>query len=97
MEFCAGRDDVKFVPHNFGTWIGLVANAHLVEAAPEANLVEYLIFEDGSLFDTEVDPGMYPFDLAFNLIEGQPDVTDGVLSVSDDPSLGIKENMDVLE
>ena len=40
VEFCAGRDDVEFVPHNFGTWLGLVANAHLVVAAPDSNLFE---------------------------------------------------------
>jgi L-alanine-DL-glutamate epimerase-like enolase superfamily enzyme len=97
VEFCHGRDDVEFVPHNFGTWIGLAANAHLVAAAPESNLVEYPVFEDDPLFDTEVDPGMYPFDLAFDLIQGEPDVEDGVLSVSDDPGLGVEVNMDVVE
>jgi L-alanine-DL-glutamate epimerase-like enolase superfamily enzyme len=40
---------------------------------------------------------MYPFDLAFDLIEGQPDITDGVLSVSDEPGLGVEVNMDVVE
>ena len=97
VEFCAGRDDVEFVPHNFGTWIGLAANAHLVAAAPDADLVEYPVFEDDPLFDTDTDPGMYPFDLAFDLIEGQPDVTDGVLSLSDDPGLGVEVNLDVVE
>ncbi|AEH39003.1 mandelate racemase/muconate lactonizing enzyme family protein [Halopiger xanaduensis] len=97
VELCAGRDDLEFVPHNFGTWIGLAANAHLVAAAPEATLVEYPVFEDDPLFDTEVDPGMYPFDLAFDLIEGQPDITGGVLSVSDEPGLGVELNEDVIE
>jgi len=97
VEFCRGRDDVEFVPHNFGTWIGLAANAHLVAAAPDADLVEYPVFEDDPLFDAEPDPGMYPFDLAFDLIEGQPDVTDGVLSLSDDPGLGVEVDLDVVE
>jgi len=97
VEFCRGRDDIEFVPHNFGTWIGLAANAHLVAAAPEADLVEYPVFEDDPLFDAEPDPGMYPFDLAFDLVEGQPDVTDGVLSLSDDPGLGVDVNLDVVE
>ncbi|WP_144926326.1 mandelate racemase/muconate lactonizing enzyme family protein [Halorubrum salsamenti] len=97
VEFCVGRDDITFVPHNFGTWIGLAANAHLVAAAPEADLVEYPIFEDDPVFDTAVDPGMYPFDLAFDLIEGQPTISDGILSVSDDPGLGVEVNLDVID
>ncbi|GAB6882153.1 mandelate racemase/muconate lactonizing enzyme family protein [Halopiger thermotolerans] len=97
VALCADRDDLEFVPHNFGTWIGLAANAHLVAAAPDATLVEYPVFENDPLFDAAVDPGMYPFDLAFDLIKGQPDVTDGVLSVSDDPGLGVELNDDVIE
>ncbi|OVE82891.1 enolase C-terminal domain-like protein [Natronolimnobius baerhuensis] len=97
VECCAGRDAVEFVPHNFGTWIGLAANAHLVAAAPDAELVEYPVFENDPLFDTDVDPGMYPFDLAFDLIQGRPEISDGVLSVSDEPGLGIELNVDVLE
>jgi len=96
VEFCRGRD-VEYVPHNFGTWIGLMANAHLVAAAPEVELLEYPVFEDDPLFDTDLDPGMYPYDLAFDLIEGEPDVTDGRLSLSDDPGLGVDVNMDVVE
>jgi len=97
VEFCAGRDDVEFVPHNFGTWIGLAANAHLVAAAPESDLVEYPVFEDDPVLDGEPDPGMYPFDLAFDLVESEPVIEDGVLSVSDEPGLGIEVNMDVVE
>lgn len=96
VEFCAEQDNITFVPHNFGTWIGLAANAHLVAAAPEADLVEYPIFKDDPLFDTKIDPGMYPFDLAFDLIEGQPAISDGILSVSDDPGLGIEVNLEVI-
>jgi L-alanine-DL-glutamate epimerase-like enolase superfamily enzyme len=97
VKFCAGRDDVEFVPHNFGTWIGLAANAHLVAAAPETSLVEYPMFEDDPLFDADPDPGMYPFDLAFELIEGKPAVENGVISVTDDPGLGVEVNLDVVD
>ena len=96
-EFCAGREGVEFVPHNFGTWVGLAANAHLVAAAPEAHLVEYPVFEDDPVLDADPDPGMYPFDLAFDLMEGRPDIADGVLSVTDDPGLGVTVNMDVVD
>ncbi|REA02742.1 mandelate racemase [Haloferax sp. Atlit-6N] len=96
VESCVGRD-VEFVPHNFGTWVGLLANAHLVAAAPEVSLLEYPVFEDDPLLDAETDPGMYPFDLAFDIIEGQPAVEDGVLSLSDEPGLGIEVNFDALD
>ncbi|WP_227778221.1 mandelate racemase/muconate lactonizing enzyme family protein [Haladaptatus pallidirubidus] len=96
IEFCRGRD-VTFVPHNFGTWLGLIANAHLVAAAPEAGLLEYPIFARDPLLQTDADPGMYPFDLAFDIIHGEPSVTDGVLTVPDGPGLGLEVNLDVVE
>ncbi|MFC6863989.1 mandelate racemase/muconate lactonizing enzyme family protein [Halomicroarcula sp. GCM10025817] len=98
VEFCQGRD-VTFVPHNFGTWLGLVANAHLVAAAPEVELLEYPVFERDPLLTPHVDgdPGMYPFDLAFDLLEGQPSVEEGILTVSDDPGLGLEVNLDVVD
>jgi len=40
---------------------------------------------------------MYPFDLAFDLIKGRPEITDGVLSVSDVSGLGVEVNLDVIE
>lgn len=103
IEFCRGRD-VEFVPHNFGTWLGLLANAHLVAAAPEVRLLEYPVFErdpvltgDSDGTNADADPGMYPFDLAFDIIDGQPAIEDGVLSVSDDPGLGVEVDLDILE
>lgn len=96
IEYCRGRD-VEFVPHNFGTWLGLIANAHLVAAAPEVELAEYPIFEGDPLVDITDDPGMYPFDLAFDLIGGTPAVEDGQLIVPDDPGLGIDVDLDVIE
>ncbi|MFB6296272.1 MAG: mandelate racemase/muconate lactonizing enzyme family protein [Halobacteriales archaeon] len=96
IEWCAGRD-VEFVPHNFGTWLGLAANAHLVAAGADTRLVEYPVFKGDPALDGDPDPGMYPFDLAFDLIEGQPAIEDGRLSVSDDPGLGVEVNLDVIE
>ncbi|WP_222912967.1 mandelate racemase/muconate lactonizing enzyme family protein [Natrinema sp. SYSU A 869] len=97
IEYCDGRD-VEFVPHNFGTWLGLQANAHLVAAAPDVQLLEYPVFEDDpALPDAAVDPGMYPFDLAYDIIEGQPAIEDGHLTVPDGPGLGIDVDLDVLE
>ncbi|GAB7021155.1 mandelate racemase/muconate lactonizing enzyme family protein [Halostagnicola bangensis] len=96
VQYCHGRD-VEFVPHNFGTWLGLLANAHLVAAAPGTRLLEYPVFENDPLFDEPTDPGMYPFDLAFDIIEGEPAVEDGRLTVPDGPGLGVDVNLDVLE
>jgi L-alanine-DL-glutamate epimerase-like enolase superfamily enzyme len=96
IDFCRGRD-VEFVPHNFGTWLGLLANAHLVAAGPEVELVEYPVFENDPLVDASGDPGMYPFDLAFDLVVGEPPVEDGRLTVPDAPGLGVEVNLDVVE
>jgi L-alanine-DL-glutamate epimerase-like enolase superfamily enzyme len=94
VEFCRHRP-VEFVPHNFGTWLGLAANAHLVAAAPETGLLEYPVFEDDPVLDVDPDPGMYPFDLAFDIVDGTPAVDDGVLTVPDEPGLGVDVNPDV--
>ncbi|WP_224338000.1 mandelate racemase/muconate lactonizing enzyme family protein [Haloprofundus halobius] len=97
VEFCRGRD-VEFVPHNFGTWLGLIANAHLVAAAPEVRLLEYPVFEDDQLLQSSVDdPGMYQFDLAFDIIDGEPSVADGVLAVPEKPGLGVDVDLDIVE
>jgi L-alanine-DL-glutamate epimerase-like enolase superfamily enzyme len=95
-DWCRSRD-VAFVPHNFGTWLGLVANAHLVAATPGAELVEYPVFEDDPVLDASGDPGMYPFELAFDVIEDEPDVADGSLTVPDGPGLGVDVDLDVVE
>lgn len=42
------------------------------------------------------DPGTYPFELAFDLVDGEPAVEDGVLSVPDDPGLGVEVDLDVV-
>jgi len=97
VEFCVGRD-VEFVPHNFGTWLGLIANAHLVAAAPEVRLLEYPVFEnDPALPNVGGDPGMYPFELAFDVITGEPAIEDAVLTVPDGPGLGVEVDLDVIE
>ena len=89
VQFCLGRD-VTFVPHQFGTNLGQVANAHLTAAAPESELLEYPVFGD----DTA---GMYPFPLAEEILVEPLDIEDGTLTVPDGPGLGVEVNMDVLE
>ena len=97
VEFC--RDsDVRYVPHHFGTLLGLVVNSHLVAAAG-GTLLEYPVFEDDPALDTDDtdDPGMYPFPLAFDVLDDDLDVGDGRLSVPDGPGLGVGLNLDAVE
>lgn len=89
VQFCVGRD-VTFVPHQFGTQLGLVANAHLTAAAPEAELLECPVFGT----DTA---GMYPFPLAEEILATDLDLADGHLTVPDGPGLGVEVDLDVLE
>ncbi|WP_313692478.1 mandelate racemase/muconate lactonizing enzyme family protein [Halorarum halobium] len=96
IELCCGRD-TEFVPHNFGTWFGLLANAHLVAAAPDVRLLEYPVFENDPLLAADADPGMYRNDVAFDLIEGTPAIEDGHLSLPDEPGLGVEIDLDVVD
>lgn len=98
VEHCRGRN-VEFVPHNFGTWVGLLANAHLVAAAPDVSLLEYPVFTGDPLLDPgdAPDPGMYPFSLAFDIVAGTPSVEDGRLTLSDDPGVGVEVDFDVID
>lgn len=97
VDLCATEPGVQFVPHNFGTWIGLVANAHLVAAAPNTTLVEYPVFMNDPVLNGQPDPGMYPFDLAFDLVTEPPQIEDGILSLSNDPGLGVTFDIEVLD
>jgi L-alanine-DL-glutamate epimerase-like enolase superfamily enzyme len=89
VEACVGRD-VTYVPHQFGTQLGLAANAHLTAAAPGSELLECPVFGD----DTA---GMYPFPLAEEILVDPLDVSDGTLTVPDGPGLGVEVDVDVLD
>lgn len=90
IEYCEGRD-VTFVPHHFGTQLGLIANAHLVVAAPGLDLLEYPAFE------TDDHPGMYPFPLADDILKSPLDPSGGALTVPDTPGLGVEIDLAVLD
>lgn len=90
VAFCHDRD-VTFVPHHFGTQLGLVANAHLVAAAPGSELLEYPVFEK------EAHPGMYPFDLEEEILTTPLDPTGGELTVPDGPGLGVDIDHSAIE
>jgi L-alanine-DL-glutamate epimerase-like enolase superfamily enzyme len=87
--YCANRP-IRFVPHNFGTHLGLVANAHLIAAVPEAKLLEYPVFGNDLA-------SMYPFDLAADILSTDIDISDGRLQVPTGPGLGVEINFDVLD
>lgn len=89
VEHCRGTD-VTFLPHNFGTHLGLVANAHLAAATPLEGYLEYPVFGD----DTA---GMYPFPLAEEILVDDIDVEDGYFEVPDGPGLGVEVDFDVVE
>lgn len=80
-----------YVPHNYGTDLGVVANAHLVAAAPECDFIQYPIYESGNSI------GMYPFPLASDVITTDLDIENGYLSVPSEPGLGVDINHNVLE
>ena len=93
----ARERDITFVPHHFGTWLGLAANAQLVAALPDGELLEYPVFTDDPVLRTDEDPGMYPFDLAYDIIEETPTVEDGTLTIPDGDGLGVTFNDEVID
>ena len=91
VAYCADPDrDVQFVPHHFGTHLGLVANAHLTAAAPGAALLEYPVFGDDVA-------AMYPFPLAAELLATDLDLAGGRLRLPDGPGLGVEVDVDVVD
>jgi len=89
--------EIEFVPHNFGTWLGLVANAHLVAAAPEVGLLEYPVFEGDPILNTGSIEGMYPFPLAFDILKNHLEITDGRLKLPSGPGLGVDVDLSVID
>jgi L-alanine-DL-glutamate epimerase-like enolase superfamily enzyme len=83
--------DVTFVPHNFGTDLGLVANAHLVAAIPESPYLECPVYE------TTTHAGMYPYELSTDILSTSLDRSDGTLTLPDTPGLGVEVNLDVVD
>ncbi|GAA0237432.1 hypothetical protein GCM10009000_061130 [Halobacterium noricense] len=90
IEYCRGAP-VTFVPHHFGTELGLIANAHLAAATPGTPFLEYPIYEDDST------SGMYPNPLATDILSSSLEIKNGMLVLSDKPGLGIEVNHDVIE
>jgi L-alanine-DL-glutamate epimerase-like enolase superfamily enzyme len=89
IEHCR-ESEVTFLPHNFGTHLGLVANAHLAAAIPLEGYLEYPVFGD----DTA---GMYPYPLAEDVLVDDLAIEDGTFEMPEGPGLGVEVNMDVIE
>lgn len=60
--------------------------------APGTELVEYTLFENDPVIDADDDPGMYPFELTFDIIKDEPAITNGQLTVPDGLGLGVDVN-----
>jgi L-alanine-DL-glutamate epimerase-like enolase superfamily enzyme len=82
IAWAAQDHGVRFVPHGWNTAVGLAADLQLVSALPNADLVEYLT---GSPFIDEIAEGGWRLD------------ADGMLSIPNQPGLGIQLNRDVLK
>jgi L-alanine-DL-glutamate epimerase-like enolase superfamily enzyme len=96
VERCVGSE-TEFVPHHFGTLLGLVANAHLVAAGPDCRLLEYPVFEGDPLVDAGAVAGMYPHPLAFEILATDLAVDDGVFHLPEGPGLGVDLDRSALE
>jgi len=83
--------DVRLVPHNFGTYLGLIANAHLAVALGGVPYLEY------PLFETEDHVGMYPYPLATDVLATDLTVEDGHLELPTDPGLGVEVDHAAIE
>jgi L-alanine-DL-glutamate epimerase-like enolase superfamily enzyme len=92
----AQANGVRFVPHHFGTTLGLVANAHLVVACG-GDLLEYPVFENDPYLDAEEDPGMYPNQLAFDILAEELSIEDGTFTVPSGDGLGVSIDESVLD
>jgi L-alanine-DL-glutamate epimerase-like enolase superfamily enzyme len=90
VRYCQ-TTDVTFIPHNFGTDLGLVANAHLVAATPETPYLECPVYE------TAAHAGMYPYELSTDILSTSLDRIDGTLTLPDAPGLGVEVNLDVVD
>lgn len=90
MDLCTDTE-VTFVPQNFGTRLGLVANAHLVSVAPEIDYLEYPIYGPTS------EGGVYPFPLAEEILETNLTIEDGELLLPNEPGLGVDVDLSIAD
>jgi L-alanine-DL-glutamate epimerase-like enolase superfamily enzyme len=74
IGWMAQEHGTRFIPHGWNTAVGLAADLHLASAFPDTNLVEYIT---GSPYVDELTVGGWSLD------------ADGMLSIPDQPGLGV--------
>jgi len=84
---------LKFAFHSWGTTLEVLAAAHLGVCWPES-VVEWLEYPCHANFGRK---GMYPFELADEILADPMPVKDGYLHVPKEPGLGIEVNERVIE
>ena len=89
----AAASDLKFAFHSWGTMLEVLAAAHLGICRDE-EVVEWLEYPCYAYPDR---PGMYPFPLSDEILEGHLEISDGYLVVPDSPGLGIGINEEVID
>ena len=77
--------------------VGVVANAYLIAASPECDLLEYPTFEGDPALEANASLGMYPFDLAFDLLMDELSIEQGTFSVLEGPGLSVDIDLNVIE
>jgi L-alanine-DL-glutamate epimerase-like enolase superfamily enzyme len=87
------KQDLIFAFHSWGTTLEVLTAAHIGICWPE-NVVEWLEYP---CYADKGRPGMYPFPLANDILKESPEITNGYLSVPNEPGLGIEINENVIE
>jgi L-alanine-DL-glutamate epimerase-like enolase superfamily enzyme len=87
------RRGLRFAFHSWGTTLEVLAAAHLGICWPES-VVEWLEYPCHSNFGR---PGMYPFQLADEILAEPLNIKGGDLLVPDGPGLGVEINETVIE
>ena len=82
IGWMAQENGIRFIPHGWNTAVGLAADLQLVSAFAETELVDYLT---GSPYIDEIVASEWKLD------------EDGMLSIPDEPGLGLTLNMDAVE
>ena len=81
IAWMAQDNGIRFIPHGWNTAVGLAADLQLASAFPDTDLVEYLI---GSPYVDEIAADGWELD------------SDGMLSITDKPGLGLTLDMDAV-
>ena len=91
------KNQQRFAFHSWGTELEVIAAAHVGICWPES-VVEWLEYpchryeRDGSI----VRDGMYPFDLAADILKTRPVIEDGEMTVPSGPGLGVEVDESVI-